>query len=576
MEKVFKQKKGITLIALVITIIVLLILAGISIAMLSGDNSILKKAGEARDITGTRDIEERIKLAYGAAITNGLGEFDEDTFKSEIEKYFGDDAEVSGDSESGYIVKVGEKIYTVGSTGSIGEFKPEEEATGIYVGTTKKTELEIDGAFMLSAESLEEPLTTVNSKYIWKSSNTNVATVTSEGIVICGNAAGETTITCSGANGTEATCKITTTANKATEIAEGAPTVPSGFTALDTATAKWKNSESKPDTGKGLVIVDKKGNEFVWVPVENAIYDSSKDGDLPTSTSSGTKNGKTYTPMAIETSNAANQDGIYKDGDSYTYKGILYNYDSAAGAYLMYPSATNKQGTSSQYREPDTVSSYDNGQTYTPTGSSEAKTYLSIIEENIDSKYNINSAYSSMTNLGKTMQSDYKKMIKSVATNKGFYIGRYESSLQNGKTRVVAGAKSMTAEETSANRWYGLYARQKNFAVNNGLTSVESDMIWGSQYDAMLNWMTYNSIDVTATGTRNTSRITGSVSTDKLNNIYDILGLRREWTLEAYDTYRRVSRGGYYIDDYSPSYRSNNDPSNTSVYYGSRPSLYIQ
>ena len=35
MEEILKQKKGITLIALVITIIVLLILAGISISMLS-------------------------------------------------------------------------------------------------------------------------------------------------------------------------------------------------------------------------------------------------------------------------------------------------------------------------------------------------------------------------------------------------------------------------------------------------------------------------------------------------------------------------------------------------------------
>ena len=41
MEKVLKQKKGITLIALVITIIVLLILAGISISMLMGENRIV-------------------------------------------------------------------------------------------------------------------------------------------------------------------------------------------------------------------------------------------------------------------------------------------------------------------------------------------------------------------------------------------------------------------------------------------------------------------------------------------------------------------------------------------------------
>ena len=52
----FKEQKGVTLIALVITIIVLLILAGVSIAMLTGDNGILNKstkAAEARDLAST-------------------------------------------------------------------------------------------------------------------------------------------------------------------------------------------------------------------------------------------------------------------------------------------------------------------------------------------------------------------------------------------------------------------------------------------------------------------------------------------------------------------------------------------
>ena len=42
-----KGNKGITLIALVITIIVLLILAGVAIAQLSGDNNIVKYAQNA-------------------------------------------------------------------------------------------------------------------------------------------------------------------------------------------------------------------------------------------------------------------------------------------------------------------------------------------------------------------------------------------------------------------------------------------------------------------------------------------------------------------------------------------------
>ena len=53
MKKITKEQteKGITLIALVVTIIVLLILAGRSISMLSGDNSILTKAGDAATLT---------------------------------------------------------------------------------------------------------------------------------------------------------------------------------------------------------------------------------------------------------------------------------------------------------------------------------------------------------------------------------------------------------------------------------------------------------------------------------------------------------------------------------------------
>ena len=58
-----KNNKGITLIALVITIIVLLILAGVSIAMLTGDNGILTQAGNAQKATREAEIKEAISLA---------------------------------------------------------------------------------------------------------------------------------------------------------------------------------------------------------------------------------------------------------------------------------------------------------------------------------------------------------------------------------------------------------------------------------------------------------------------------------------------------------------------------------
>ena len=62
------KEKGITLIALIITIIVLLILAGVAIATLTGDNGILIKATEASKKTGQAKAEEQVKLAVAASI----------------------------------------------------------------------------------------------------------------------------------------------------------------------------------------------------------------------------------------------------------------------------------------------------------------------------------------------------------------------------------------------------------------------------------------------------------------------------------------------------------------------------
>ena len=69
-----KNNKGITLIALVITIIVLLILAGVSIAMLTGENGILNQATDARDDTEAAEIREKVELAVQAAYAAQLAD----------------------------------------------------------------------------------------------------------------------------------------------------------------------------------------------------------------------------------------------------------------------------------------------------------------------------------------------------------------------------------------------------------------------------------------------------------------------------------------------------------------------
>ena len=91
-KKSLKPCNGITLIALVITIIVLLILAGISISMLSGNNSILQRTTDAKTNKDNAQIGEKIKLAYSSALTKDISsqksEVQKSTFEDELEVEF--------------------------------------------------------------------------------------------------------------------------------------------------------------------------------------------------------------------------------------------------------------------------------------------------------------------------------------------------------------------------------------------------------------------------------------------------------------------------------------------------------
>ena len=68
-----KSNKGITLVALVITIIVLLILAGVSISLVVGDNGIMTRAKDAGTKTNEADALESFKLAVASLSTDYYG-----------------------------------------------------------------------------------------------------------------------------------------------------------------------------------------------------------------------------------------------------------------------------------------------------------------------------------------------------------------------------------------------------------------------------------------------------------------------------------------------------------------------
>ena len=67
------KEKGITLIALVVTIVVLLILAAVSISMLTGENGIVTQAQKSKDETEQARVQELVDLAVNSLIGENLG-----------------------------------------------------------------------------------------------------------------------------------------------------------------------------------------------------------------------------------------------------------------------------------------------------------------------------------------------------------------------------------------------------------------------------------------------------------------------------------------------------------------------
>ena len=75
----FKQAKGITLVSLVITIIVMLILAGVSLSMVMGENSVLDQATQAVDETERGTVKDEISIGVGAVQTKYFAQYSKTT-----------------------------------------------------------------------------------------------------------------------------------------------------------------------------------------------------------------------------------------------------------------------------------------------------------------------------------------------------------------------------------------------------------------------------------------------------------------------------------------------------------------
>ena len=444
------MNKGITLIALVITIIVLLILAAVSIATLTGENGILTRANDAKTSTEIAEEKEKVELATVAALAddNG-GDIKEDYLKQELEKYFGTDGisvtPGENNGEEGFIVTIDDsgRQYFVDKNGNV-----EELGTGVVNPPSEEPGNPDDNGIFQETSTI---------------------------------------------NGGEAT------ANN--------PTIPAGFRPMDTDTSSWGDGTSAPsaeDLGNGLVITDapegEVGNEFVWIPVAS------------------------ISEIANETTETDNN-------DNQNYQGKLYDFPSAYES----TEKTSYGQTTTSYREPAVVT----GSSGTSYDGDTTNNYLNIINGILGTTY----SSSDTSTFLEDMQEDYNKMVKSVGIYHGFYVSRYEMSKSTTANQAASVANVTPLVNDSNNRWYGLYAYGKTYT--NSYDSVESSMVWGSQYDAMMRWMQDNDVDVTGNigDNRNTGTTTGTSETDIIKNIYDLYGCHYEWTLEANYAYSRVLRG---------------------------------
>ena len=302
-------------------------------------------------------------------------------------------------------------------------------------------------------------------------------------------------------------------------------------------------------------------DQFVWVPVPNPV--AASDAELTTMMNEG----KYPIAVAIEGTD---------DNGLQNYRGALYNFALSEDGTKVDITAKAWSTDSTSYREPAylTNSSYADASSYNNVG---------ITEE--------------------LLQQEYNKMVDRVKTNKGFWVGRYEtsnmdSSNLNDTTQQINVVKGTTTGITSVN-WYRMYAQQKNYSklVLGSATTTTSSMIWGSQWDQIMIWMkgikntSQNSFYVVnSVGMGNYGTISGvddgysdtsnpaATGCFEVKNVYDLAGNLLDWSLEALNSNMRVFRGGYY-DDTDSSYARADDRGNNSPYVtynlpGSRATLY--
>ena len=268
------NKKGITLIALVVTVVVLIILAGVSINAVLGDNGIIKKANQAASVTKEAEVKEAINRTILEFYLTDDYETLEDFLKAKAED--GSIDSVTKNADGTLTVKKGEYSVTVenktnssGGSGSGGSTGGETQTPEITVSGIKVV---ADNTGTGSAITEADSVYLGNTLYItFSHSITGGTTTVDNPIPYAVTKNGTYTFTVTGTvNGKSYTKNVSVTVNQFKTAKDyvaanvevtypgGNVWIPEGFKVAD---------DSASTVQGGVVIEDKDGNQFVWVPV---------------------------------------------------------------------------------------------------------------------------------------------------------------------------------------------------------------------------------------------------------------------------------------------------------------------
>ena len=541
LRKKLKNTKGITLIALVVTIIVLLILAGVSIAMLTGNNGVLTQAKSAKENTRVGEVQEKVKLAAQAALTANLGNgIEKEKFQEELNNMFTQGEQVSleyDETNKKYTVTVDKYEVEVSNMGAVGEAKEaviQAKLTLTYKNTEQKA-----GENVAKVVDKNVPIPT-NFYYVGGTKDT--------GVVISDNSADENQGVDSNLSGNQFVW-VPVNQNQKLQIDV---TSKDDIASISLKDPFGEEKLTESNVGK---TYNKKDQE----PTINGTY----------SLTITTVTGKTKTTKLTVHS-------LYKQDFWKAIDADLSRTTIEAELKEM----AKKQGFSS-------LEDYAKSMNF-ETVEKMIEVYTNYKKQSIEEYKN---------------HTDNDTNQESVNTYGGFYIARYEAGDgdANGTPRSSSSSNSNTVVSKKGAIVYNYISQTDSITRAESMYTGKSKLISGAGWDRTLNWLietkakTENEVFVNSSSWGNYNDSTGNAKTNsgpsnlnyttgrneawKANNIYDLAGNVWDWTTEARSSDKRVSRGGDYNDrgsiypasnrygDYGPDY--------SDINFGFRPALYL-